>query len=124
MKDNRPVNLDLSTMHFPITAIVSILHRISGVLMFLLIPFLLCLLSCSLSGQTGFDKTLAMLSSPLAKCVLFFFLAPFIYHSVAGVKHLLADWGVAEEKCSAKMASRLTLLVAVILIVLMGIWIW
>ncbi|MCE1787313.1 succinate dehydrogenase, cytochrome b556 subunit, partial [Enterobacter hormaechei] len=56
VKKQRPVNLDLQTIHFPVSAIVSILHRVSGVITFVAVGILLWLLGMSLSSQEGFQQ--------------------------------------------------------------------
>ena len=50
MQTKRPVNLDLSTIRFPLPAIISILHRITGIWLFLALPFLLVMLRGSLES--------------------------------------------------------------------------
>lgn len=67
MKKQRPVNLALLTIRFPATAVASILHRASGVLVFLLIPFLLWALDRSLASPEGFNRLVANLDQPFLK---------------------------------------------------------
>ncbi|MGO2457420.1 succinate dehydrogenase, cytochrome b556 subunit, partial [Vibrio casei] len=55
-RKSRPVNLDLQTIHFPISAIASIVHRVSGVIMFVSVGILLWLLATSLSSPLGFAQ--------------------------------------------------------------------
>lgn len=124
MKDKRPINLNLFTISFPIPAIVSILHRISGVILFLLIPFLLWGLSLSLASQTSYDNLQSFLSQPLMKWLLWFLLASFIYHLIAGIRHLFMDVGIGESLRGGRLGAQLTLLISLILIVLLGIWLW
>lgn len=58
VKKQRPVNLDLKTIRFPVTAIASILHRVSGVITFVAVGILLWLLGTSLSSPEGFLQAL------------------------------------------------------------------
>jgi len=120
----RPVNLGLLTIRFPITAIVSILHRVSGVVLFLSIPILLYLLSCSLTTSDGFDDVMTLLQGFWAKLMIFGILSAGLYHLVAGIRHLLMDCGFAEEKTSGKVAARVMLVIAIVLIIIMGVWLW
>lgn len=125
MNDNRPVNLDLTKFHFPIMAIISILHRLAGVLLFFAIPYWLYLLSCSLASQASY----AALQQHLAtgfwwQLGLWVSLAALSYHLVAGVRHLFMDFGFGEELRSAKACAWVTLVSAIILMVLAGVWVW
>lgn len=56
MKDNRPVNLDLTTVSFPITAIASILHRICAVIVWVGLGFYLITLNTLLSSEESFEQ--------------------------------------------------------------------
>ncbi len=66
----RPVNLDLQTIRFPLTAIASILHRVSGVITFVSVAILLWLLSLSLSSPEGFATAANIVDSFFVKFVL------------------------------------------------------
>src|SRR5579872_3303497 len=79
VKDHRPKNLNLLTIRFPIPAIVSILHRLSGVVLFLLIPIILWGLSQSLASDDSFEFLHNTLTTPFAKGVIWILLAPFLY---------------------------------------------
>jgi len=124
VKDTRPVNLDIGTMKLPITAYASILHRISGVFLFIVIGLMIYALDLSLSSQAEFDSLASMLSSPVAKLILWAVLAGLIYHSVAGVKHLVMDMGYGETFEGGVLGSRITFVVSAILIALAGVWVW
>lgn len=124
MKPNRPVNLDLATIGLPITAYASILHRISGVALFVGAGILLYLFDLSLSGEQGFAEVTDLLASVPAKLILWAVLAALAYHCVAGIKHLIMDLGVGESLTGGTTAARATLVVAAILIVLAGVWVW
>jgi len=84
VKSQRPVNLDLRTIKLPITAYTSILHRVSGVILFVGIALLLLALDTSLSSPEGFEEVRAYLGSPLAKLVSWALLSALLYHLVAG----------------------------------------
>ncbi len=120
----RPKNLNLLTIRFPIPAIVSILHRISGVILFLLIPFMLWALNLSLSSPNDFDNLHLFLSSPLMKLFLWSFLSAFIYHFFAGIRHLLMDVQVGDELKSGRLSAKLTMAISIVFIILVGIWLW
>lgn len=124
MKKQRPKNLNLSTIRFPIPAIVSILHRISGVVLFLSIPLILWTLGYSLSSEDNFQNLHNSLTTPLVKGIVWLFLVPFLYHFVAGIKHLLMDLNVGIELKTGRFAAMLALIVAILLIVLAGVYLW
>jgi succinate dehydrogenase cytochrome b subunit len=124
VNDKRPVNLDIGTMRLPITAWASITHRATGIFIFAGMAFLLWGLDMSLSGPEGFAAVQECLGNPLAKLVAWAITAGLIYHSVAGVKHLLMDAGIGETMEGGILGARLVIGVSIVLIVLAGIWIW
>lgn len=124
MNSKRPVNLDLGKFHFPLPAIVSILHRISGVIIFIGMAFLLYGLDRSLSGESGFNAVGDLMNSFLAKLIVWGILSALLYHLVAGIRHLIMDMGFGEGLHSGPVAAKATVIISAILIVLAGIWIW
>lgn len=124
MKTQRPKNLNLFTIRFPMPAIVSILHRISGFILALVIPFILWGLYLSLNSQESFDTVHQFFVTPWVKFFLWCFLSAFLFHFVAGIRHLLMDAHVGDELKSGRLGSIITFIVSAILIVLLGIWLW
>ena len=124
MNPKRFINLNLLTLQYPFTAIISILHRLSGLLVFLLIPFLLCFCSKALSSEAGFTAVAASLNHPLSRVVLWFFLAGLGYHFAAGVRHLIMDMGWGESLTSARRSGEIVLVISLIWASLMGVWLW
>jgi len=124
VKDTRPVNIDLTTIRFPLTAILSITHRITGVIIFGGGAILLYLLSLSLESEAGFVKAQQLVGSPIGKFVLWGIVSGLLYHLVAGTKHLIMDWGIGETLAGAAIGSRITLILSTLLIVIAGVWIW
>ncbi|GLS25965.1 succinate dehydrogenase, cytochrome b556 subunit [Marinibactrum halimedae] len=124
MNKNRPVNLDISTISLPVTAIISILHRISGVILFAVVALLLWALHTSLASEEGFAQVGQVFGHPIAKIVLWGSLAALAYHLVAGVRHLIMDAGVGESLEGGRMGAKIVAVVAVILIALAGVWVW
>jgi succinate dehydrogenase / fumarate reductase cytochrome b subunit len=120
----RPVNLNLFTIKFPIAAIVSILHRLSGLFLFLIIPFMLWTLEFSLASQDNFQTLHDSLTTPTAKILILLLLSPCIYHFVAGIRHLLMDMELGVELRSGSITAILTILITLLLIVLTGVYIW
>ncbi|MEP5569991.1 MAG: succinate dehydrogenase, cytochrome b556 subunit [Halioglobus sp.] len=124
MKDNRPVNLDIGTMRLPITAWASITHRATGVALFVGMAVLLWMLDASLSGPEGFASVQECLDSFIAKLVIWGIVTALIYHSLAGVKHLIMDFGVGETMEGGIMAARIVIALSVVFSLLAVIWIW
>ncbi|MDE8602434.1 succinate dehydrogenase, cytochrome b556 subunit [Marinomonas sp. RSW2] len=125
MNKKRPVNLDITTISMPITGIVSILHRITGIILFVGLAFLFYAFDLSLESQEGFDQVVnALQTSFLAKFIIWGVVSALMYHFVAGVKHLFMDLGHFEELESGRSAAVANLVIAAVLIVLAGVWIW
>ncbi|RDL43830.1 succinate dehydrogenase, cytochrome b556 subunit [Marinomonas piezotolerans] len=125
MNKKRPVNLDISTISMPVTAIVSILHRITGIILFVGLAFLFYAFDKSLSSQAGFDQVVDTLQNNfLAKFIIWGVVSALMYHFVAGVKHLFMDLGHFEELESGRMAAKANIVIAVVLILLVGVWVW
>jgi len=124
VNSQRPVNLDLRTIKLPITAYTSILHRISGVILFLGLAVLLFALDKSLGSEEGFEQVKAFMASPLVKVVVWGLLSALLYHLVAGLRHLIMDLGFGETLQGGRLGSKIVLAVSAVLIVLAGVWIW
>ncbi|OMH32738.1 succinate dehydrogenase, cytochrome b556 subunit [Motiliproteus sp. MSK22-1] len=125
MSKKRPVNLDLRTIKQPLPAISSILHRATGVVLFIGIAFMLYAFDLSLESQQGFDAVADMFqNSFFAKLVAWGLVSALLYHLFAGVKHLVMDFGYCEELESGTLAAKITLASGVVATLLAGVWIW
>jgi succinate dehydrogenase / fumarate reductase cytochrome b subunit len=120
----RPMNLDLSSLKFPPMAIVSILHRLSGMGLFILLPVVLFILGKSLHSEESFALMKTMLAEPCYKIVLWIFAAAMIYHILAGIRHMIMDVGFGEHLPAARSSAILTIVLAVIATLFLGVWIW
>lgn len=116
-RKNRPVFLNLLRIRMPVTAVQSIMHRIFGVLMVLLLPVAIYLFDLSLKGPQGFEQASNFFASPV---VLFIGAIPvwaLAHHLFAGIRYLLldAEWGLQKSKArlSAWLVSLAGLLVLV-----------
>lgn len=124
MKNKRPINLSVGQIlsvnaKSPI-AMASILHRVSGLLLFVLIPVLLFVLQTSLSSPEGFAS---IFDNMLIRFIVWVFVAATGYHFVMGVKHLLADLGMNEELESGRRAAWISIVLAVIVILASFVWV-
>ena len=120
----RPVNLDLQTISFPVTAIASILHRVSGVITFVALAILLWMLGTSLSSPEGFESVVAIMDNFLVKFVLWGILTALPYHIVGGLRHLVMDMGHWEELKSGNQSARVGFVITAVLAVLAGVLVW
>lgn len=112
------------TIKFPITAIVSITHRVTGVVLLAGVLILMWMLDASLSSQDEFDSLKELMAMPFAKFVLWGVLAALSYHLVAGVRHLLMDLGIGETLEGGQLGAKLAIALSIVLIVLSGVWVW
>ena len=98
--ENRPKNLNLFTIRLPINALVSILHRVSGVGLFLLLPLMMFALQQSLVSDASYLALNKMLSHWLVKIFLIVCSWAFFHHFYAGIRHLLQDvhWMTSLQK--------------------------
>ena len=125
VKKQRPVNLDLTTIRFPITAIASILHRVSGVITFVAVGLLLWLLGTSLSSPEGFQTASSLMGSFFAKFIMWGILTALAYHAVVGIRHVLMDFGYLEETLEAgKRSAQISFVLTFVLSILAGVLVW
>ena len=120
----RPINLNFFTLYFPITAWVSIAHRLSGILVFLLIPVLLWILQESLASKERYQGLVHLFQGRFAMFLLWGSLSALLYHLVAGTRHLLTDLHIGESKQGGKRGAWLVIGISVLLIALIGYWLW
>ena len=118
--NNRPVNLDLRTIRMPISATLSILHRITGVILFFGMPILLWMFGKSLGSVAEFQELVSLMDNLLFKLMFLGILFALGYHIIAGIKHLVMDRGIGETLEGAKISSRLIIVANVLLIIFLG----
>jgi len=117
----RPKNLDLTTIRLPLPGKVSILHRVSGVGLFLCLPLLLWLFGASLASPESFAGLKSITGLLLVKVILAGLLWAFMHHFCAGIRFLLLDLHVGIEKEAAKKSAGVVLAVSLPLTALL-IW--
>ena len=115
---NRPVYLNLFRLHLPVTGWVSILHRLSGALLFLLLPWMVWGFALTLSSEAGFARVVAWGSTLFSKLLTLALVWAFAQHFFSGLRHLAMDshWGVSLK--SARRSSLAVLLAAGSIVVL------
>jgi len=124
LSKKRPVNLDIGTIHLPVTAYVSILHRVSGVVLFGAVGLFLWILDSSLSSEESFNSIKVFMSTLTVQIIIWLSLAALIYHLVAGLRHLVMDYGFGETLSGGMLGAKLVLVLSVILMLLAGFWLW
>ncbi len=112
--DNRPVFLDLLRIRQPVMAMVSIFHRISGVLMILSLPGLVYLLNLSLSNQVGFTQVTGLLTSLAFKILAVLFCWALAHHILAGIRFILMDFDLGIERDAARKTAWLVHVTALV----------
>ncbi|KAI5912863.1 succinate dehydrogenase, cytochrome b556 subunit [Thauera sp. 2A1] len=117
-----PMFLNLAQIRFPVGAIASIAHRVSGVLLFITLPVIALVLDASLRSEDVFASLRKLLSSPLYVVAATVLVWALVHHVLAGVRHLLMDVGVGSELARARASARVVLLAAPLLALLFLVW--
>ena|SRR3990167_876183 len=117
----RPKNLNFFTIRFPLPAIASLLHRLSGLALFLLLPLILWAFQTSLSAE-GFEKLHQDLNHPFTQCLFFVIAFAFVYHFFAGIRHLLSDLHIGTSKQGGKISVIILFTVIFIGMFFIGMW--
>jgi succinate dehydrogenase / fumarate reductase cytochrome b subunit len=120
----QPIYLNLLEIRLPVGGVVSILHRVSGVVLVLALPAVLFLLDLSLQSEQQYQTVTALLATPAmqaAGVVLVWFLA---HHLLAGVRHLLLDLDIGIDRDAARRSAWATLGIGLLVAVTMAICVW
>jgi succinate dehydrogenase / fumarate reductase cytochrome b subunit len=112
---------DIARYRLPPGGWVSILHRISGAGLFLLLPFLLSLFQKSVQSEMTFEHFKGILENPLVKLVLLGLIWAYMQHFCAGVRHLFMDIHVGIEKESSRQSAIAVLAVSLFLTAVAGL---
>ncbi|MBO4121200.1 succinate dehydrogenase, cytochrome b556 subunit [Cupriavidus gilardii] len=111
----------LARYRLPWAGKVSILHRVSGALLFLLLPFILYLFEQSVTSELSFAKFSALLSGGFVKLVLLVLIWGYLHHFCAGIRFLLLDMHVGVDKPSSAKSAIAVLIVSLLLTVVFGL---
>jgi succinate dehydrogenase / fumarate reductase cytochrome b subunit len=112
---------DLPRYRLPLAGLVSILHRISGFLMFLLLPFILFLLDKSLMSEISFEYFRGFASHWLVKLVFLALIWAYLHHFCAGLRHLVMDLHIGLDKNSARKSAASVLAISLLLTALIAL---
>lgn len=117
----RPVFLDLTKISLPVNALVSILHRITGVLLILSIPLVLWLFGRSLADPGGFAQAVDLLRHPLGLLLLLVWLWLLMHHFFVGIRFLLVEIGIGETRESGRQTAWSAMIAGVVAAVLLWV---
>lgn len=124
MQKQRPKHLDLTQITLPVPGIVSILHRISGVLLFLSLPCWLYVFHQSVSSEASFEGYHGVVTHPWAKLALLGLLWAYLHHFCAGIRFLMLDMHKGTALPTARMTAKAVLVVSIVLTVILGGVLW
>jgi succinate dehydrogenase / fumarate reductase cytochrome b subunit len=121
----RPVYLNLFAIRLPLPAFTSILHRVSGALLFLVgIPFLLWVVQHSLGSPEGWAAMRGTLGTPLAKLVLLLLAWASFHHLLAGLRHLMLDLHKGIALVPARQSAAIMFVLALLLTLAVAVKLW
>ena len=112
---------ELANYRLPLAGIISFLHRISGALMFLLLPFVLYMFDQSLLSEGAFDAFKGMIDHWYVKLILLALSWAYLQHFCAGIRHLVMDNHIGLDKDSARQSSVAVLAVSLPLTALVAL---
>ena len=124
MNKQRPVHLALHLIKLPLSGIVSILHRISGMLLFFALPLLLLMLQYSLRSIETYTQLMGILTHPLSKLMLIGLLWAFLHHFCAGLRYLAIDLHYSGSLAQSRTSSKAVLVVSMALTIFIGVKLW
>ena len=121
----RPVYLNLAQIRQPIPAVTSILHRISGALLFFVgVPALLWGVQASLESPEAYEAFRTFMSRPLVKLFALLLVWAYLHHLLAGFRHLLMDVHIGLELKPARQSATVATVAALLLTLVVAIRLW
>jgi len=121
LTDNRPVYLNLFKIRLPTTGIVSFAHRVSGVFLFLAIPFSIYLLDLSVTSAQGFEHSMQMLQRPVMQLILLILAWALVHHFLAGIRYLFLDFDIGIDKAGSNKTAWSVIIIDVCI---MAVYVW
>lgn len=122
-KNTAPVFLNLFRIHFPVSAVTSIAHRISGTLLFLSFPFLVYLLGLSLQGPTEYQQAIAYFEPLCTRLVMALLVWSLFHHLLSGIRFLIIDLGIGVGLRQARGSAWLVNLLGLAFLVVSLWWV-
>lgn len=124
LKKQRPKHLALNEIRLPLPGKVSILHRVSGAGLFLMLPVLLALFGASVGSPESYADFTQIVGNVFVKLILSGLVWAYMHHFCAGIRFLLLDVHVGVDKESANKSARAVLIVSLILTVILVSKLW
>jgi succinate dehydrogenase / fumarate reductase cytochrome b subunit len=124
MNKKRPKHLALHLIKLPLPGFVSILHRVSGLLLFLALPALLLMLQYSLRSIETYTQLQTLLAQPILKLAMLGLLWAFLHHFCAGLRYLAIDLHYVRSLAQARNSSKVVMVVSLLLTVFFGVKLW
>ena len=123
-KKKRPVYLNLVKIRLPVGGVLSILHRITGAFLVLLLPFALYLFDRSLQDPATFAEISTRVSSLEGRIILLIMVWAFAQHFMSGIRHLLLDIGIGDSKPAARLSAWLAFAAMGVVVIITGVCLW
>jgi len=120
----RPKYLNLFEIRLPLAGFVSIMHRVSGAGLFLMLPFLIYLLQLSLGSPQDFETFKSIAGHPLAKLILTGLLWAYLHHFCMGIRIVLIDFHIGVDLVPARASALVVQVVSLLLTVILGAKLW
>lgn len=125
LQRKRPKYLNLIEIRQPLPAVISVLHRLSGALLFFPgIPLLLCSLDVIVNSPQGYAQFQSLLTNPVLKGALILSLWFFLHHFCAGIRYLALDLHYGGTLEQARFSSKVVLAAGIVLTLLIALLIW
>lgn len=125
MTDPRqPVYLNLFQIRLPVGGVLSILHRVSGVLLIFSIPFIIWLLQLLNSGSQGYAQAVELFGHAGFRLLVFIIVWLLIQHALSGIRHLLLDLGIGYQLALARRSAWLAFATSLFLAGVMAVVLW
>lgn len=125
----RPKHLNLMQIRLPLPGFVSILHRISGIGLFLCLPVLIALFGASLGTPEQLEcyrqaMAFTLLGLPVVKLLLLGLLWAYLHHFCAGIRFLLLDMHIGVDLAPARASAMAVLVISLSLTAFLGVLTW
>lgn len=120
LRRSRPKFLDLTAIRLPLAGFVSILHRISGAMLFLALPALIAMFGLSLESAASFERAGQLMRQPMIGIPLFGLAWAYMHHFCAGIRFLLLDMHIGLDKAGARRSAMAVLAISLTLTALLA----
>ena len=124
MSARRPKHLNLFKIHLPLPGVLSILHRVSGVLLAWALPAALGALHFSLESEEGYECVAEFFAHPLMKLLVWGAAWALFHHLCAGVRFLALDFHIGTELATARRTAMAAFVVSILMTLAFGVWLW